>query len=144
MFIKFKFKSNAMFIIRSSFTFSNLLIITLLIFSCDTSSNYAEISFEKESYDFKFITHRKPVEAIFKFVNSGKHDLLITDIKTSCGCTIPNWFKEKIKPGKKGEVKIIYDAERLGRFNKTIVVFYNGEKKSKTIEIKGFVEYNEK
>lgn len=122
-----------------------VFVMMYILFSCNTNIKLPKLSFEKTEFDFEFIKHKIPVEAFFRFQNSGEGDLLITDIRTSCGCTTPVWPKEKIKSGKSGEIKVIFDAERLGRFDKTITVYYynNKEKKAETLRIKGFVKYPE-
>ncbi|WP_394368018.1 DUF1573 domain-containing protein [Flavobacterium undicola] len=70
--------------------------------------------------------------------------LLIKDVNTSCGCTVPEWYKGIIKPNKNGEIKIVYDAKYPGRFNKTITVFYNGKDSPINLTIKGEVPYPKK
>lgn len=59
----------------------------------------------------------------FKFVNNGKAPLLVTDVKASCGCTTPNWTKEKIAPGKDGFVAASFaPMYRPGPFEKFVTV----------------------
>ena len=74
---------------------------------------------------------------MFAFTNEGDAPLLITNVKTSCGCTVPSYSKEPILPGKSGELKIKYDTKRLGAFTKTITVTSNAEGGNKILKIKG-------
>ncbi len=69
--------------------------------------------------------------------------LIINDVKTSCGCTVPEWSKEPIRPGRKGQITIKYDADFPGVFHKTVEVFYNGVDSPYMLGIKGEVEYPE-
>lgn len=62
---------------------------------------------------------------ILKFTNDGATPLTITNIKPSCGCTVPEWPTEPIKPGKSSEIKIKYDITRIGGISKTITVTTN-------------------
>ena len=101
------------------------------------------MTFKKELHDFGKIASGKSVSNVFAFSNTGDSPLLIKEVTTSCGCTVPKWTKDVIKPNKSGEIKIVYDANYPGRFNKTITVFYNGKHSPKTLTIKGEVIYSE-
>jgi len=69
--------------------------------------------------------------------------LIINEVKTSCGCTVPEWPKTPIRRGEKGLIKIKYDASSPGVFHKYVEVFYNGSGSPDSLEIKGEVEYPE-
>lgn len=127
-------------------TNSYILIFIICCFSCtpkQTILKNTTLSFENRTYNFKEIPVKKEVLAVFYFLNAGKEPLLIKDVRTSCGCTVPEWTKEKLKPNEKGEIKIVYDAKYPGYFNKTISVFYNGIDSPKGLRIKGMVVYPE-
>ena len=119
-------------------------ILWLLIFSSCSSSiqrNDATISFIRQEHDFGSLKLKKQDSCTFEFSNSGKTALLINNVKTSCGCTVPEWTKKPVKPGTKGEIKIKYDADFPGTFYKTITVYFNGENSPVTLKIKGKVQY---
>ncbi len=103
----------------------------------------ASISFNKELHDFGALSLKKKASFIFEFENTGKELLQIQEVKTTCGCTVPVWTKDIIKPNKKGTIKVIYDSEYPGRFLKTINVYYNGENSPQELKIKGKVRYPE-
>ena len=88
-----------------------------------------------------FIPKDGGVSAVFKFSNTGETPLLIYDVKTSCGCTVPEWPKEGIAPKEEGIIKVNYDAKHFGNFSKTITVFYNGVNSPQLLTIKGEVVY---
>jgi len=69
--------------------------------------------------------------------------LIISDVQTSCGCTVPEWTKEPLRSGKKGMLTIKYDAAFPGVFHKTVEVTYNGPDSPVSLEISGEVEYPE-
>ena len=80
---------------------------------------------EKE-YDFGVIIQGEQVTHIYKFTNSGKTDLVISNVKASCGCTIPSYDKEPIKPGESGKIEIVFNSTgRSGKQHKTITVLAN-------------------
>ena len=70
----------------------------------------AVIEFDKTEFDFGTVTEGKVVEGTFVVKNVGKTDLLITDAKASCGCTVPEWPKGAIKPGETGDIKFAFDS----------------------------------
>lgn len=121
------------------------ILLFILLCACSTSvtRNDASIKFNKEKYDFGKISYKKEATCIFEFSNSNNSALIIYDVKTSCGCTVPEWTKDPIRNGKKGELKIKYDAAYPGLFHKTIEVFYNGTNSPVILEIKGEVEYQD-
>ncbi len=74
------------------------------------------LTLEKTSHDFGNITQGDVVERIFAFTNTGNEPLIITNIQTSCGCTTPEWPRNPIMPGGKGEIKVGFNS--AGKINK--------------------------
>ncbi|WP_157986556.1 DUF1573 domain-containing protein [Chitinophaga alhagiae] len=70
----------------------------------------AVMTFEKEVHDFGKVTQGEVVEYSFKFTNTGNKDLLIQKAEASCGCTVPEWPKEPIKPGESSYMKVKFDS----------------------------------
>ena len=85
-------------------------------------ADYPVIEIENNGeFDFGTIKEGDKVEHTFVVKNTGKTDLLIVKAQPSCGCTVPEWTKEPIQPGKTGEVKIIFNsAGKPGQQNKQI------------------------
>jgi len=102
--------------------------------------NAAEIVFEQEVLDYGTIEHNADGNRVFKFKNTGKEPLIITNCVGSCGCTVPTWPKEPVKPGASAEIKVKYATDRVGAFEKTITVSSNAKTSSKVIKIKGVVK----
>ncbi len=121
------------------------ILFLIALYSCNSfvGSNNASISFDKNKHDFGTIPYKNEATYSFEFSNPGKTMLIINDVKTSCGCTVPEWPKEPIRPGEKGIIKIKYDAAFPGVFHKTAEVYYNGISSPDSLEIKGQVEYPE-
>lgn len=99
----------------------------------------AIISFETEIIDYGTVEQHSDGMRLFTFTNEGDAPLLITNVKTSCGCTVPNYSKAPILPGESGELKIKYDTKRLGAFTKTITVTSNAQGGNKILKIKGTI-----
>lgn len=124
-------------------SFSILIFVLLCACSATVNSNDASINFGEVKHDFATVSYKKEATCAFEFSNSGKTMLIINEVKTSCGCTVPEWPKEPVRPGEKGIIKIKYDAAFPGVFHKTVEVFYNGAGSPAKLEIKGEVEYPE-
>jgi|TARA_B110000240_G_scaffold135235_1_gene149974 hypothetical protein len=111
----------------------------LVIFFISISFNAQEFKFEKETIDYGKISKGANGERIFVFTNIGDQPLIIKNIQSSCGCTVPKKPEEPIMPGEKGEIKVSYDTKRLGGFSKAITIFSNAKKSRKIIKIKGII-----
>ena len=99
------------------------------------------LKFNKTEHDFGEIEKGKPVETVFSYTNSGTAPLVITDIKSSCGCTVPeDWSREPLAPGKSGKFTVTYNASGSNKISKTITVTANTEKGSEVVTIKAFVK----
>jgi len=99
----------------------------------------ASIDFETEVLDYGTIEKGTDGLRTFTFTNTGNAPLIISEVKTSCGCTVPTYSKEAIMPGKDGEIKISYDTKKVGSFTKTITVLSNANQERKTLKIKGAI-----
>jgi hypothetical protein len=87
--------------------------------------NQTTIKWDAQDMDLGVIKHQVPKTVEFTFTNSGKAPLIISDVKTSCGCTVAEFPKEPIAPGKKGVIKAIYSAGSIGPFYKSLTVTAN-------------------
>lgn len=77
----------------------------------DTSKGAVPVlTFEKEYHNFGNVTQGEVVEYSFKFTNTGNKDLLITKAEASCGCTVPEWPKDPVKPGESRYMKVKFDS----------------------------------
>ena len=108
-----------------------LIISVIASFSIYGAEKGAVITFEEKSHDFGTIKEVDgPVSYSFKFENTGDEPLVIINVNASCGCTRPDYPKEPIRPGKKGEIKVTYNpAGRPGEFTKDVKVRTNGSKR---------------
>ena len=102
--------------------------------------NAPEIVFETETIDYGTIEHNANGVREFKFKNTGKEPLVISNGVGSCGCTVPEWPKEPIKPGESGVVKVKYATDRVGAFEKTVTLTSNAKSSTKVLKIKGTVK----
>lgn len=104
--------------------------------------NAPEITFEKEVIDYGTIEYNANGVREFKFKNTGKSALILQDVHSSCGCLVPTWPREPIKPGESDIIKVQYDTHRVGSFEKTITVISNANTQTKVLRVKGVVKPN--
>lgn len=104
--------------------------------------NGAEITFKETNHDFGTIPFKGNGSYEFEFVNTGNEPLILTQPKSSCGCTVPEWPRKPILPGESEVVKVTYkNTDRPGSFNKYVTVFSNAKvNKEVKLHIKGTVE----
>ncbi|MBQ6072235.1 MAG: DUF1573 domain-containing protein [Bacteroidales bacterium] len=98
-----------------------------------------EITFESLTHDYGNIQQGDNGTCEFRFKNTGKADLILTNCRASCGCTVPEWPKDPIAPGKKAVITVKYNTQRLGAINKTITVESNAINNRVVLNIKGNV-----
>lgn len=125
----------------------NLFLIALVIAATSITNaqefamlkKVAIINFEVATLDYGTIEQGTNGTRIFKFVNEGNAPLVISEVKTSCGCTVPTFPKTAILPGQESELEVNYNTKKLGSFSKTITVISNAKEIRKTLKIKGTV-----
>ena len=95
-----------------------------------TTAKAAEIKFDTMTHDFGTFSEKDPiVQCTFTFTNVGTAPLIIHQAIASCGCTVPTYTKDPIKPGEKGTIEVTYNGQGKfpGKFRKTITVRTNAK-----------------
>ncbi len=95
--------------------------------------------FENDVIDYGEIAQNSDGNRIFKFKNIGKSPIIISQVKGSCGCTVPTKPEKPIMPGETGEIKVKYATNRIGPFSKTVTITSNAFESKKVLRIKGRV-----
>jgi len=102
-----------------------------------SNSKFPVMKFDKTEHDFGTITMGETVDYTFTFENTGEADLIITEAKGSCGCTVPEFPKDPIKPGQKSEMKVSFSsAGKRGMQNKTVTIHTNTQAGVETLTVK--------
>ena len=84
------------------------------------------ITFEESTFDFGDIHQGDKVEHTFVFENTGTEPLIITNVQTTCGCTVPKWPREPIPPGQEGQIIVRFDSTgKLNKVNKVVKIISN-------------------
>ena len=90
-------------------------------------------------YDFGDIKQGNPVTFEFKYKNSTQEAFIIDNVRTSCGCTAPEWSDLPTESGDSQVLKVVYDAKKAGYFYKKIKVFFSTQRKAELLTIEGYV-----
>ncbi|MFD1614995.1 DUF1573 domain-containing protein [Gelatiniphilus marinus] len=105
------------------------------------SSKFPKIEFDKTIHDFGEIEAKTRVETVFKYKNTGEAPLVITDIKSTCGCTVPqDWSREPLAVGETGEFTVKFDGTGQNKVTKTVTITANTEKGTETVKVSAFVK----
>lgn len=114
-----------------------LALSSVTVFAQKKADDVAKINVE--TYDLGKIKQNVPATATFVVTNIGKEDLLIEQANPTCGCTISDYTKAPIAPGKTGVIHATYNAANLGQINKTLTVKFAGADDIKFIKLSGEV-----
>jgi len=102
--------------------------------------NAPVIKFESEVHDYGKVPVNSDGACQFKFKNTGKEPLILTNVKASCGCTVPSWPKDPIAPGANAIIDVKYNSmNRAHTINKSITVFSNASDSIVVLRIQGEV-----
>ena len=103
-----------------------------------------EIEFDTAVFDFGTILQGEQVGTTFTFKNTGKADLIIRKVETSCGCTVPEYDRAPVAPGMKGTIRVRFDSDgKEGAQYKTIKVVSNCKDNIFELVLKGTVKTND-
>jgi hypothetical protein len=104
------------------------------------SQNGPKITFQETEYSFGDIQQGQKVEHIFTFKNSGTEPLILSNVKTSCGCTATDWPRDPVAPGASDEIKVVFNsAGKMGRQNKVVTVVSNAVNSQEKVKLVGNV-----
>jgi len=117
-----------------------LLGVSVVTFSQEVvkvdSANAPVITFDEQLFEFGQITQGDVVEHVFAFTNTGKSPLILSNVKTTCGCTVPTWPREPIAAGESSEILVRFNSRgKSGMQNKTITIFSNALNATERVRI---------
>jgi hypothetical protein len=142
---------------KNALTLFLLVFTSMILISCGSKSNNTVkssdsivastdsnaipvLSFEKDFHDFGKLNSGELVSYSFKFKNTGKSVLLISNVGTSCGCTVTAYPKKPIQPGEESTIDVKFDSTgKHGRQSKSITIFANTRPAESTIRIQAFL-----
>jgi hypothetical protein len=101
--------------------------------------NAPDIVFDKMVHNYGDIIQNDDGRCEFTFKNEGKEPLILSNVRSSCGCTVPEWPRQPILPGESEVIKVKYDTKRVGPINKNVQVFSNAKTSPVILKIEGKV-----
>ncbi len=105
------------------------------------NANAGIFKFKEETHDYGTVVEGPKAECDFEFKNTGKSPITISNAAGSCGCTVPQWPREPIMPGKKGVIHVAYNTQgRTGKISKSVTITSDAQQKSMTLFITGEVK----
>jgi len=124
---------------RNLFFIFSLFLGGALFAQEEVSIEKGVLKFESEIIDYGTINQHADGVRAFKFTNVGNAPIVITNVKGSCGCTVPTKPEGAILPGESAEIGVRYATDRIGAFSKTVTVTSNASEASVVLKIKGTV-----
>lgn len=123
------------------------LVVLIMLFFASLSIQAQEkqvspqdsIVFESTTHDYGTILQGGDGNCEFKFTNKGKAPIILNSVQASCGCTTPEWTRTPVNPGEKGTIKVTYNTNNMGAFNKSVTVSSNAINSTVVLSIKGLV-----
>lgn len=110
--------------------------------SADSIVKKGSFKFDTTVFDFGNILEGEQVSTEFVYTNVGDADIIISKIETSCGCTVPEYGKDPVKPGDRGSIRVRFDSNgKSGTQYKTIRIFSNSEEDIFELVITGEVKH---
>ena len=125
--------------LKSLLLVSALFLMLPSVFSQNANPNAAQMTFKKTVHDFGTIYEGGNGNCDFPFTNDGKEPLIIVSVKSSCGCTIPEYPQKPILPGQTEVIKVKYDTQRQGPINRTVTIVSNAKNQTVMLQIIGTV-----
>jgi hypothetical protein len=130
-----------------------LMIIVAVLFAGtflhaqEANPNAAEMTFDESVvndkgqvvHNYGTIAQNSDGTCEFTFKNTGKEPLVLSKVRSSCGCTVPTWPRKPIMPGEEETIKVKYDTRRLGRIYKSITIYSNAKNSPVVARITGDV-----
>ncbi|HMQ48802.1 MAG TPA: DUF1573 domain-containing protein [Saprospiraceae bacterium] len=98
------------------------------------------MSFEETEFNFGTVVDGEKVSHSYKFKNTGKEPLILSNAKGSCGCTVPEWPRDPIAPGAEGVITVQFDSKnKKGPRNQKVTITANTNPPQTFIYLKGEV-----
>lgn len=117
--------------------FTAILLTTTLVVAQNQAKD--DLTFGKTLHDFGSLVFGADGTYEFTFTNSSKKPVILTDVKSSCNCTVPTWTKEPIQPGATSQIRVVYNTQLPGAFNKTVSVYHTGSNSPVRLSVLGRV-----
>ena len=103
------------------------------------AGDFPVMELDKTVHDFGTIENGTPVETIFKYKNTGNSMLVVSNIKSTCGCTVPSNYTKEVAPGQTGQFTVKFNGKGNGKVSKSLTMTTNTEKGTEIVKITAMV-----
>jgi hypothetical protein len=125
---------------KKTLIFTITLFTFLITTAQDSGKKTPEITFDKLLHDFGTVYQGDKTEYDFTFRNTGNQPLIISDVKSTCGCTVPEWPRNPILPGSSASIKVKYNSNIVGPINRQITILSNAANSPSVLRVAGSVD----
>ena len=103
-------------------------------------SKFPVMTFDKTVHDFGTIMDGQAQETVFSYTNTGEAPLVITEIKSTCGCTVPqDWSRAPLLPGESSQFTVKFNGNGANKTTKTVTINANTQNGSESVRIMAFI-----
>ena len=96
--------------------------------------------FDKKVHDFGTIMDGEAQETVFSYTNTGEAPLVITEIKSTCGCTVPqDWSRAPLLPGESSQFTVKFNGKGMNKTSKTVTIKANTQRGTESVRISAFI-----
>ncbi len=113
--------------------------IMLMLGMAPTAIVAQKITVAQPTIDCGQVQYRRPVTIQFEAKNQSGRPITVTDVRTSCGCTIASYPEQSIANGKPFKISAVYDAKQMGHFEKQLAVYVDNGNKPIYLTMRGVV-----
>ncbi len=104
------------------------------------AGDFPVLVLDKKEHDFGKIMNGTPVETVFKYTNTGNSMLVVSNIKSTCGCTVPKDYTKEVAPGETGQFTVNFNGKGNGKISKSLTITANTEKGTEVVKIGAMIE----
>jgi hypothetical protein len=104
------------------------------------AGNFPVLSLDKKEHDFGTLMNGTPVETVFKYTNTGNSMLVVSNIKSTCGCTVPKDYTKEVAPGETGQFTVNFNGKGNGKVSKSLTITANTEKGTEVVKIGAMIQ----
>ena len=106
----------------------------------NSPSKYPVMTFDKKNHDFGTIQDGTPQETVFSYTNTGDAPLVINEIKSTCGCTVPqDWSRAPLLPGESSQFTVKFNGKGINKTSKTVTIKANTQSGTESVRISAFI-----
>ena len=106
----------------------------------NSTNKYPIMTFDKKVHDFGNIIDGQAQETVFNYTNTGDAPLVISEIKSTCGCTVPqDWSRAPLLPGESSKFTVKFNGKGANKTSKTVTIKANTKSGSESVRISAFI-----